>query len=183
MFSYAGCYVNKAAFSGSEGQAVKLSLDLVGQTETVGNSGTFPSLTYQNTAPFPFAASVLTLQGSARSVKDWSVSVDNMLEVSFYNSVTATRITPKDRVVSFSCNCPYTSSETDLYDQALAGSTGSTLALSYSNYSMTFTFATLQFPAQSPQVPGRSELGLSLSGVARKVGSTSELVVTLDSTP
>lgn len=180
--TYAGCVVNKATFSGSSGMPIKLSLDVVGKTETVANAGTFPAVTYQNTAPFMFAGSTLTLLSTARNVRDFTLVVDNMLEVQFYNSATASSITPKDRQVSFSCNVPYTSSETDLYDQALAGS-AATYALTYSNYSMTFSFATLQFPSISPPVPSRQELVLSLNGVARKVGSTNELIVTLDSTP
>ena len=182
VMTYAGCLVNRATFSGSEGMPIKLSLDIIGTTESVGNAGTFPSVTYNNTAPFMFSESVLTLVSSARNVKSWSITIDNQLEVSYYNSTTATRILPKDRSVTFQCANPFTSSETDLYDQALAGS-AATLVLAYAAYSMTFTFPTLQFPAEGPQVPGRSELALNLNGVARKVSTTSELVVTLDSTP
>lgn len=182
VYTYEGCVVSKAVFSGSEGQAMQLSVDVVGTTETEGNSGTLPSLTYTNTNPFMFAESVLTLVSASRNCKDWSVSIDNQLEVSFYNSQTATRIEPKDRMVEFSANVPFTSSETDLYGQALLGS-AATLVLAPSNYSLTFTFGKLQFPAEGVVIQGKQELLLALNGVARMTSTTPELAITLDSTP
>jgi len=183
VFTYAGCVVNKAVFSGSDGAPVKLTLDIVGKTQTVSNSGTFPSVSYNTAGPFMFSEAALTLLGtSGRLVKSWSITIDNQLEVNFYNSRTASRIVPKDRSVTFSCANPFTADETDLFDQALAGS-AATLTLTYGAMSMEFAFATLQFPHADPQVSGRSEIGLALDGTARKAGSTSELIVTLDSTP
>jgi hypothetical protein len=184
VFTYAGCYVDRAIFKGSEGQAMILSLDVVGQTETIGNAGSFPSVTFQNTPPFIHSEAVLTLQSVTRLVKEWTLSIDNDLETMFYNSVSASRITRKDRRIVFECTNPFTSAETDLYNQALAGAAASlVLAQAGTGYSLSFAFATLQFPDQSPVINGRQEIPLHLSGVARMVGSTKELITTLVSTP
>ena len=79
------------------------------------------------------------------------------------------------------CTTPFTSDEVDLYNQALAGAAAS-LVFTNGGYSTTFSFAALQFPDRSPVVPGKTEIPLELHGTARKSGSTSELVVTHDST-
>lgn len=182
VFTYDGVKVNRATFSGSEGTPLKLSLDLVGKTETVGNAGTFPSLTLGLTQPFMFAEGVFTIQSSARAVKEFSVTVDNALNVAFNNSVTASRITAGDRMVTTSFLTPYTSSETALYGQALAGG-AATIVIAFANYSLTFTFGTLQFPDESPTVAGKGEIPLRMNGTARRLSTTAELSVTLDSTP
>lgn len=81
-------------------------------------------------------------------------------------------------MVTFTCTNPFTASETDLYDQALAGSAAA-LTLTGVGGSLAFSFATLQVPARGPTIPGRREIPLELEGTARKVGSTSELIVTM----
>jgi hypothetical protein len=127
---------------------------------------------------------VLTLQSNARLVKDWTLSIDNAVETTFYNSLSASTITRKDRMITFECSNPYTSAEVDLYNQALAGAAASlVLAQAGTDYSLTFAFATLQFPDHSPVVNGRQEIPLTLSGVARMVDSTKELITTLVSAP
>lgn len=178
VLTYAGCVVNRATFSGSEGQAVKLSLDVIGKTETIGAAGTFPSVSFNADPPYMFTDSLLTMQAAARSVKQWTLTIDNMVEALFYNSQTATLLLAKDRAVTLDCTNPFTASDTDLYNQALAGA-AATLALANGDKTLTFSFATLQVPPQGPTVGGRQEIPLELSAVARKVGSAAELVVTI----
>jgi hypothetical protein len=178
VYTYAGCKVNKATFSGAQGQPMKLALEIVGQTETSGAAGSFPTVTLDNSAPLIFSDSTLTLLDTARQVTQWTVTIDNSLEVRFANSTSATSITAKDRQVSLQCQNPFTSAEIDLYGQALAGGSAA-LVLAGAGSSLAFNFATLQFPDHGPVVPGREEIMLSLSGIARMVGSTAELSVVL----
>jgi hypothetical protein len=178
VFIYAGCKVNKATFSGSQGQPMKLALEITGQTETAGAAGSFPAVTLDNAAPLIFSDTTLTLLGAARQVKQWAVTIDNSLEVRFANSTSATAITAKDRQVSLQCQNPFTSAEVDLYGQTLGGASAS-LVLANAGSSLAFNFVTLQFPARGPMVPGREEITLTLSGIARKVGTTDELSVVL----
>lgn len=182
VMTYAGVYVNSATFSGSEGTPLKLTLDLIGQTETVGAAASFPSITAGTTPPLLFTDAVLTVLSSSRAMKDISITIDNQLNVAFNNTVTASRITAGDRNVRVDITTPYTSSETALYEQALAGA-AATAVFTNAGYSLSFAFATLQFPDQTPTVGGKNEIPLKLSGVARRVTTTQELIVTLDSTP
>jgi hypothetical protein len=182
VFTYQGCKIDRATFRGSAGGLVELSLDILGKTESVGNAGTFPSLTLPTDPPYVMQDGVLTLLASARKFTDFEIVIDNALASRFSNSQTATDISPTDRIVTFRCSNPYTSDETDLYEQALAGA-AATLVFTNGGYSTTFSFATLQFPDLSPVVAGKGEIPLTLEGIARKSGSTAELIVTHDSAP
>lgn len=179
-FVYGGCKVNKATFSGSSGQLIQLVLDIIGKTETESDTA-FPSITDPTDPPYVFHQGALTLVGSARSFNSFETVVDNLLVTRFSNSQSATAINPGDRIVSFKCETPYTSSETDLYNQALLGSAGS-LVFTNGNRSLTFTYGKLQFPANSPVIAGKGEIPLTLDGIARMTGSTRELVVVNDPT-
>ena len=106
--------------------------------------------------------------------------IDNSLNARFTNSLSATSITPQDRVITLKTTNPFTSDEVDLYGQSNAGAAGS-LVFTNGGMSTTFTFATLQVPDVSPIVGGKQEIPLVLEMTARMSGSTRELVVTHDS--
>lgn len=178
VFTYAGCSVNRAMFACRAGQPLRLRLEIVGKTETAGPAGSFPHVAYSSGPPFLFSDTILNLVGQSREVQEWSIVIDNHLEVSFANSTTATRIIPRDRTVTLSCTNPFTADEVVLYDQVLAGSPAS-LSLTNSAATLTFQFATLQVPSVGPTIAGRQEVPLQLQGVARQVNATSELVVLL----
>lgn len=179
-FVYGGCKVNKATFSGSSGQLIQLVLDIIGKTETVSDTA-FPSITAPTDPPYVFHQGALTLVGSARAFNSFETVIDNALATRFSNSQAATDITPADRIVSLKCETPYTSSEVDLYNQALLGSAGS-LVFTNGNRSLTFTYGKVQFPDNSPVIAGKGEIPLTLDGIARMTGSTRELVVVNDPT-
>jgi len=183
VFTYSGCKVGKATFGGAEGSLLRLTMDIVGKTESVANSGTFPSLTLASTQPYIFSDLTLTLQSAAREVKQFELSIDNRLVTDrFMNSTTLTDVAEGDRIITLATTHAWSAANIDLYDQALAGSSG-TLSLANAGYATTFSFAALQCPAASPIVAGREEVPLVLGMTARKVGTTSELTVTHDSTP
>lgn len=186
VFTHAGVYVNSMTLRGSEGNAIVCSLDLIGQTETVGNAGTFPAITPLLTPPFMFAEGALTLLGVARAFSDFTLTVNNALSARFFNSRTATRIRPTDRIVTFDCNVPYDTTNADLYGQAVAGAAATlvfTPPAPHTGYSMTITFGTLQFPKEGAETSSREEHMLPLRGVARRLSTTPSIAFTLDSTP
>jgi hypothetical protein len=182
VHTYADVYIDSATFRGAEKQPISLALAMVGKTETEGNAGTFPSVSPGLTPPFMFKEAVFTILGAARKVKDFSLTINNALDVQFFNSLTATRITPSDRVVTLDLTVPYDTDNVDLAEQAVAGDDG-TLVIAFDNYSLTFTFGNLQFPKTKPVINGKGEQMLPLSGMARRLSTTPELAVTLDSTP
>lgn len=179
-FLYDECKVNRAIFRGSAGQLVTLELDIMGKSESVSATA-FPTLSMPTDPPYVMQDGVLTLQSVARQFTEFEIIIDNALVRRFSNSQTATDISPSDRLITFRCTTPFTSDEVDLYNQALAGAAAS-LVFTNGGYSTTFSFAALQFPDRSPIVAGKAEIPLELTATARKSGSTSELVVTHDST-
>lgn len=187
VFTYAGCKVARATFSGSSGGLLRLAMDIVAQSEAVGNAGTFPSLTASITQPYIFSDLTLTLQSAVRKPASFELVIDNgLITDRFLNSTTVVTIPEGDRVVMLNVVLPYaagtgTTGNTDLYAQALAGAAG-TLALANAGYSTTFSFATLQVPDNSPTVAGRGEIPLNLEMIARRSGGTAELGVVHDST-
>lgn len=188
VFTYAGCKVNRAVFQGAQGGLLRLTLDIVAQSESVAAAGTFPSLTLGVTQPYIFSDLALTLASAAREVKQFDLTIDNgLITDRFMNSLVIVSAPEGDRSISLRTMHAWAAANTDLYAQALAGAAGSlqlTNALGGTpptGYQTTFSFATLQVPARSPVVPGRQEFFLNLDMVARKVGSTAELVVTHDS--
>jgi hypothetical protein len=194
VFSYVGCKVNRATFTGSKGGMLTLALDVIAQKEgaidagvfTEGApqaAGSFPTLTAGITQPYMFQDLVLTLASSAREVEDFELVIDNALVGErFFNSTTIRDLPPGDRLVTLRTSHDYDSTNAALYGQALAGAAG-TLVFTNANYSTTFTFGTLQVPAESPTVGGKGPIMLTLNMVARKLSTTMELAVTHDSTP
>lgn len=183
--TYEDCKVNRATFTSGENQPLRLSLDIVGKTESIGAAGSLTGLSHGNTGPFVFhdTASGVTLSGTgSRAIKSFSLTIDNMILAPFNNSQTASFLVAGDRMVSLSLTTPWSSDETDLYDQAAAGA-AATITFSYANYSLSFALANLQVPAETPGNPGRGgEMVLSVGGLARMASTTKELIVTLDST-
>lgn len=179
---YDGCYCNRATFSASEGGPLSLTVEVIGTDETVNNSGTFPSLTISTAAgPYMMSDLGITLGGTSYNFREFSLTIDNMLEVRYLNSLVATAITPRNRQVSVALRGPY-GDQTALYGQALAG-VAVVATFTNSTLSTVFTMPAVQFPKHSPNVGGKNEIYLPLAGIARKSGSTASLTVTNDSTP
>lgn len=173
VFTYAGCKINRFSWSSSAGQLGRLTLDIVGKTEAV--SGSAPSEP-TSSDPIQHADQTVTLASSAREIESLEFILDNACEAKFYNNLSANDIPEGDRIVTFNCDVPYISDHSALYDQAVAGAAGS-LAITQGNTTTTLTFAKLQVPEDSPVVPGKGEILLTLPMVARKDGATAELVV------
>ena len=182
VFTYAGCKVGRAVFSGSQGQPLELRLDVEGQTETVSAAGGFPAITPDTDTMFILSDATLELAADASAVqfRQFELTIDNVLDADRYmNSVTRAEIAATDRVITLSLGMMYTADEVDLYDQSIAGGSG-TLTFTNGNQSIEFDFPNLKAEAESPVVGGKGEIALPLSLTAYKSGSTSELTITLD---
>lgn len=183
VFTYSGCKINKATFRGSSGQPLLLELDILGIDESIGNAGTFPSLSIDvTTSMFMFSDLVLVLNSGTYQCFDFELTIDNMLDSNrIFNSLVRTSIPAQDRVVSFSASLPYGDASA-IYAPGVDGIAG-TATFTNGATSMLFTMPALQIPRVSPSVQGKSEIRLPLQGFARKSASTKELTITLDSTP
>jgi hypothetical protein len=170
--------VDKATFKCSQGGILELTLDIEGKTESIYAAASFPSLTMSTQAPYVFTDATVSHGGTAYQFREVELVIDNMLKKDrFMNSVSRTDIPALDRVVSLSLSHPYTSDTIALYD---TGATGAQVVLTFTNggSSIAFTMVYVQFPAESPDTPGRDEILLPLKGIARSSSTTKEIVVT-----
>lgn len=182
VLTYAGCVVNKAVFRFEQGEQLKLILSLAGQTETVGNAGTFPAITIPDDPPFMWSGAVYTFNDTARSVKDSVITIDNHLIVDrFFNNQTATQFPTTELDIGVEATSPFTADEVDLYGVDLAADLGGTITATDGTHTLTFTFARLDWASKTPVVPSRAEIVTPLEFKARKyqTGPTDAISVTL----
>lgn len=180
VYDFQDLKVNSATFSGSPGQPLDLSMDLIGKTFAEGNAGTFPAITPDTDSMYVFTDAVFTYDSTAYEINDFNVTVDNLVEVRFGSgSTTATSVDSTDRRVTMTATCPFTSSETALYEfSSVAGAAGS-LVLTNGSQVLTFAFANMKLsPAITPVVSGRGEIMQQLTFNCYQSGTTKELIVT-----
>lgn len=180
QYTYTGCKIGRMVLTASQGGIVSCNLDLVGLDEVAGvvalNSAA-------STVPFILADLTLTLANSARETFGFSLTIDNHLQADrFLNSVNLSQVVEQDRTVTLQTQHPLNDANLELYNQAVAGAAG-ILALNNATNTATFTFGKLQVPAESADIPGKSELMLTLNMVATKVngsaaGTTDEVILT-----
>lgn len=177
---YAGMIASRATIRCSAGVPWRWSIDWLGTQETVGNSGTFPSISLTETSPLALHHAVITVVSADRVVDDITITIDNVCEHRPFN---ADYFTPErhGRVITMEMSVPY-NGNTDLLRPAVAGA-GGTVVWTYGNYSSSWTFGNLQFPRGAVTKTKGSKRMLSLQGVASQTGATKELVIVHDSTP
>lgn len=185
VFTYAGCAVNAATFRVVSGAPMEVTLDIVGCTETVGNSGTGPSNTVDaTTSPFIAPDLVLTINSTAYQCSEMTITVANAIDTERYlNTLNLVTAQATDRQVTLSAMLPYGDASA-LYAGGAAGlAATAVLTSTVETCSLSFSMPKLEFPAESPVANGRGEIMLPLNGVARATVALNELSVALDSTP
>lgn len=183
VFTYAGCVISRATFASVPGQPLSLTCDLVGLTETVGNAGTFPSLTVETEAgPFMHQDLALTVNSVASVLcKGLTLTIDNAVDTDrFFNSQDMSATQATDRNITLDLLLPY-GDQSAQYDLA---PTGVEVVAVYTNgtVSLSWTLAAVQFTQQSPVINDRGEILLQLTGNCRRTVAAAELVTVLDST-
>lgn len=183
VITYSGCKISRATFTGSKGSPmIKASLDCMATGRSVGNAGTFPSLTTPTDPPYVFAEAVMTLQSASRQMSDFTLTIDNAVQPNEANEQFPSELNSTDRIITLECTSPFNSTEIDLFNQAVAGAAGS-LVLTNGGYSTTFTFGNLKAKRNMPGVSGKTaRIPQKVSMQAFQTGSTKELAVTHDST-
>ena len=190
VFTYGPCYVGKATFSSSPGNAqLRCALEVEAETESVANAGSFPTgMTTDTKRPFIYSDVAFTLLGgTAYSGFSWELTIDNHLLVDrFVNELTRSQIPAVDRTVTVKMQTPWTSTETSLYNIAAASFGSATAVFTNAEETINSTVSTLTFstpylmwPGKNPVVTKKGdEIKLEIDGQARKTGSTLEFSVT-----
>jgi hypothetical protein len=177
--------IASAMFEGSTGQKILLTLNALFKTMTIGAAGSYPALTVDSRNCYKFDHGVLTLASTAYEFNSFRLMVDNVIDPEFANSVTATDLTPSDRIVTLEIpEMPFTATELALLTNSRGATAGISGSLVFTNggVSTTFTMNDLWTPSQTVAIRGRkTRLKLPRQFQAHMTGSTRELVVTHDS--
>lgn len=180
VYTYAGCRIARATFTGASGQILMLDLDIEAETESEGASGSFPAIATPTESPWRLEDGVLTLQAATREFSEFSLVIENQLDTErFENSLTRIDMPLLDRIITLSTNHPWSSDNLDLIKQDLAGAGGTLVFTNTENSdALTFTMGAIQYPTKTPGTQKAQTTRLPLEGVVRKTGSTASLVVT-----
>lgn len=181
VFTYDECKVDSASFRAMVGGPLEVTVSILGKDETIGNAGTFPAISNDLTGgPYMLSDLVLTIGGTEYDVDGIEVVHSNFIEQKFFNSETPTRSQATDRVIGVTLTLPY-GDATAIHGTALGGVA---VVATFTNATRSFamSMAKVQAPRNSPSNQGRGEMMLQWSGIARKSGSTAEIVYTNDST-
>ncbi|MFQ5495930.1 MAG: phage tail tube protein [Phycisphaerae bacterium] len=174
VHEYVKCVCGQAVLQGSSGQPLQLTTDWEGETETETAAGSFPSITLPTDNMFVFSDITLTLEGSARTIDEFTLTINNMLQDDLYrNSVSRIEIPPQDREVTLAVTLPYDTDNVDLYNAAVAGAAG-ILVMNDGTTTYTVNIANCKIPADSPNVAGKGEIPLQLTVNCFGDGTNSE---------
>lgn len=178
VFTYAGCIAARWSLSGASGQPIRLTIDVEGETETMANAGTFPSLAIPTDNFFVFSDLTATIGGTARKFGSFNLSCDNLVDPDRYlNALTRTEIAGMDRMVQLQLGTPYTTDNTDLVQAAIAGAAAS-IVLTDGSSTYTFAIANAKIPSVGPDVEGKQEIQSPISVMCYNDGTDPELKVT-----
>lgn len=118
-YLYAGCKTSKATFKASKGGILELAMDIVGKTETIGDSGS--SATIDVGIPFVMAGSTIVVAGATYPIDDFELEIDNgIIEDFFANSLTRTQTPEGPRKILLKITPAYTSESHALLASVLA---------------------------------------------------------------
>ena len=182
VYTYAGVVVSRATLSGSPGQALTLTLDVEGKTETEANAGTFPSLAIPTDDFFVFSDLTVTLSGSSVPVSAFTLTIDNLVDANRYmNSTARDQLPALDREVTLAISPPYTDDTKGIWTSVKAG-TQLTGSFAFTDGSVTYTVTSGKYAALRPRGPEvrqrGSELLLPLTFNLLNDGTTREVKFT-----
>jgi len=184
VFNYTGMRVSQATFTSSAGQPLRMQLQLEGKDLTLGDADSFPDLSYSVLTPIMHHQATMYFDGTARNFNNLNITVNNQLVMDrFFNTQSRTEIPQGDRTIQVSFDTPFTTSELDIYQLALAG-VSSNILYTVGSYSLLFEFPLLQGPMEDPDTPSPvQEIPLRTTLNARTVdgyaGTDQEVKITL----
>jgi hypothetical protein len=179
--TYSGCQVNRATIRGSQGEPLDITLDVIGQDETLAASGSFPALTLDTTTgPFIFTDLSLSINAATYNARDVEIIIDNVIDAGrFFNSQTLVSAIAMDRHVSFTCHLPYGDASA-VYGLGQGGTAVTATFTGGGTSVLTLNMGKVAFPRKSPSyAAGRAEEMIPMQGIAYAQGATRELVTTL----
>ncbi len=173
--AYPGCFVQAATFAASEGGMLTADLQLAGTDEIGG--GTLPVAAIPDAlGPYVMADCVLSVGGTAIDFRSLSVTIENMLDVKFNQSLTPSTITAAGLRVSVSLTLPYGDASA-LYGSGLPGVV---VTATFVNVAKSFilSFPCVQAPKSGLPLGGKRARDFQFTGEARKQGTDPIFTIT-----
>lgn len=179
VHKYDGLKVNAATFSASEGSLLQLAVEVVGVDEA---SASAPAVAIVDDAPYVMMDGTATIAGDTVAFRSIEVGIQNQLETRYNNSATPSSVHAVDRLVTVGLQLPF-GDQSSLYGSSSAFPGAQVVAtFTNSTKSLSFTMVKVQVPRTPNELGNRAARNLNWRGVARRSGTTQELVVTNDST-
>lgn len=175
-------YVNRASLRFAPG-LLRLTLDLIGKTETTAQ--TYTSAALGIGAPYAPMSFLDTASGfempsaTSREIDEGELIIDNQLEVQFRNATTAQSIKATDRIVTFGSTHPATTAiMSGLYGDPAGAD--ATITIGRELMSSVITLSNLSTPRKGPVVNNKGEVKLGLISTARGDDTSDDISVTND---
>lgn len=183
-FKYEGLKVNRAILRGSQGQPIRLELQVVG-IEEEADSDAFPSLsvgTGLGWTPFVFNESTFQYGVTVMKYRSFEITIDNAIEQRAENSITVEDNCEQDRIITARFDCPWQTSHGPEYDIAEKAGVFS-MVKTGDAVSSIWQFGRCVQIAQAPTVGGKGRIPWNLNLDIRATGATPDIQVLNDSTP
>lgn len=174
------CTVNTATFSAQQGGPLELTMDVEALAFST-DATAFGATTVSLVPPYMFyeSTSALVVNSQTLAHFNWSLTVNNMLVTNrFTNSQTRTALPSMGRQVTWTLDGPY-GDNTALFGLGATG-VACTATFTKGARSLLFSSSAVSFPREFPQYA--EEIHLPITGLARRLTTTQELVTTNDST-
>lgn len=182
--TYGLTWVDKATFTSEQGGELEAEFEIFGQTETIANSGTFPSAlvpAYQPPFVHSNASTTFTAISVARQIHRVQVAINNnYTRERYFNSQTLAIPAKQKLDVDITVRVPYTSDVTDIYAMTIGGTSSGIVTWTDGTHTLTMTFGNLQLagPPSNP-IQGKTEIFMDVPFKARRLTTTRAIVVTL----
>ena len=177
---YSGVKVGSFTLSASEGSPLQMSLQLQGIDEASSTSPTSPTAIDVDAGPYMFQECVLSVDSTQYAFRQFSLQVDNRLEVKVNNSPTPTAIHSTGCAAQVQLALPLGDASA-LYGSAVGG-VAVVATFTNGNYSLAITMAAVQAPKTEKPFGTRGALDLTWNGEVRKTGSSPFIRFANDST-
>lgn len=181
--TYTGRF-NKITMSGSSGKKLDLDCEFLAMSMTEGATSLtgVPDITNR---PYMMAdsGSGVTIGGVTYEFSDFSLMIDNHIELTYMNGQLPTDAEPQDREVHMVYKTKYTSTEAPLQTLALTGPilgspVSGSLAFTNGSNSVTFAMGAMVAEPKSVTVPNKKQLRWDGTFRCEKVGTTLEIIPT-----
>lgn len=180
--SYPDVMANVGTFTATRGQPIGYDVSVLGLTVVAADTITFDAgLTPDTASDTPvFHDLSLSVAGQTYQIFEFSLTVNNALDLEMINARNATEVFPTDRVITISHPLP----QAALLASILIDTPAAVVAtFTYNNQSLIFTLPSVRYTIPDAVIASRGEIRQPINGMAFRTSGSLELVTTLDFTP